>query len=357
MDRRATGTQRYSGLERHTHGGVIMNKRPREIPISNEPDTDNPWYRNRHTKYGRFGYGGILLPKRVVRPFWTPAMVSIDDKRMVLEGIGKRDFLSILSGLCLVIGGSVLIVWFVANSGFSTDFYVALAFLTLSLILYLWYKRSPVSWYKYFERDTGIFETRHGFTRKRYRLNFSDCEARLSTRPTYVGSINYSLSIVSPGTGGFHLMELSASGTDILLGYWSFLVQYMDKNKPLPDVKELSAYPDREPGLGSWQEWEEKEKQLDFVDPYINWLRELELNPKLDLANYYRDNNYRKWSWAQGWFYMFLIFMAVPNLFHMFDFSSEGLFMSWKAQKFMFWIAAPIAALSGLVSYFFFRKE
>jgi hypothetical protein len=334
-----------------------MDMQARENPMSNEPSPDNPWYRHRHTKYGRFGYSGILLPKRVVRPFWTPAMVSIDDKRMVLEGIGKRDFLSLLSGLCLVIGGSVFLVWFIANTGISIDFYVALAFLALSLIFYLWYKRTPVSWYKYFERDTGIFETRQGFTNKRYRMNFSECEARLSTRPTYVGSINYSLNIICPGTGGFHLMEVSASSTDILLGYWSFLVQYMDKSKPLPDVKALSDYSNLEPGLGSWQDWEEKEKEIDFVDPYIEWLRELELNPYLDLANYYRDNNYRKWAWAKAWGSMYLAMLALINLIYMFNFDMEGLFMPWEWQKSLLWITTPIMVFSGFISYFFFRKQ
>jgi hypothetical protein len=334
-----------------------MTKQPIEKPIGNEPDPDNPWYRNRHTKHGRLGSPGILLPKRVVRPFWPPATVSIDDKRMVLEGIGKRDFLSLLSGLSLVIGGSILLVWFLSNTGFSTDFFVAIAFLIFSIIFYFWYKHTPVSWYKYFERDTGVFETRVGFTNKRYRMNFSECEGRLNTRPTYVGSINYSLYIDCPGIGGFHLMELSASSTDILLGYWSFLVQYMDKTKPLPDVKKLSDYPNLEPGLGSWQDWEEREKQLDFEDPYIDWLRELELNPKLDLSNYYRDNNYRKWNWARIWLFMYLTILALINLIYMFNFDMEGLVMPWEWQKSLLWILTPLFFLSGLVSYLFYRKQ
>lgn len=334
-----------------------MSKKSTETPIIDEPDPDNPWYRNRHTKYGRFGYGGTLLPKRVVRPYWSPAMVSIDDKRMVLEGIGKKDGLQMLSGLCLVIGGSILLLWFISNTGFSIDFYVAMAFLAFSLIFYVWYKRTPVSWYKYFERDTGIFETRQGFTRKRYRVNFHECDGRLSTRPTYAGSVNYSLGLACPGTGGFHLLELSASNTDILLGYWSFLVQYMDKSKPLPDVKKLSDYPNRDPGLGSWQEWEEKEKQIDFTDPYIEWLRELESNPKLDLSNYYRDDKYLKWAWAKVSFLSYIFMLALLNLFYMFDFSEEGLFMPWDLQKIILLFFTPIFFLMALVSYFLFRRD
>jgi hypothetical protein len=334
-----------------------MTKRSIKKPTGNKPDPDNPWYRNRHTKHGRLGSPGILLPKRVVRPFWPPATVSIDDKRMVLEGGAKKDFLYLVSGVSLIITVGGAVVWYILGAERSNGHYITLISLAICLIFYLWAKRTPVSWYKYFERDTGIFETRQGFTNKRYRLNFSECEGRLNTRPTYVGSINYSLYIDCPGIGGFHLMELSASSTDILLGYWSFLVQYMDKTKPLPDVKELSEHPNREPGLGSWQDWEEKEKQLDFVDPYIDWLRELELNPKLDLSNYYRDNNYRKWNWVKITFIFYILAMAIPNLFWMLDFSEEGLFMPWDLQRFLLVGFFLISSFVGLVSYFFYRRQ
>jgi hypothetical protein len=122
-------------------------------------------------------------------------------------------------------------------------------------------------------------------------------------------------------------------------------------------VKELSEYPNREPGLGSWQDWEEKEKQLDFVDPYIDWLRELELNPKLDLSNYYRDNNYRKWNWVKITFIFYILAMAIPNLFWMLDFSEEGLFMPWDLQRFLLVGFFLISSFVGLVSYFFYRRQ
>jgi hypothetical protein len=279
-----------------------------------EIESDNPWIQHRKGLTGKLLTPGILLPKRIVRPFWTPTTVSIDNKRVVIEGMGKRDFLSLLSGLSLVIGGSVLLVWFLANTGFTTDFYIALVFLALSLIFYLGYKRTPASWYKIFDRETGYFETSRGLPRKRFRVRFSDCEGRLSSGATYVGSINYGLHLSCPGTGGFHLMELSASSTDLLLGYWSFLVQYMDKSKPLPDVKGLSNYPNREPGLGSWQEWEEREKQIDFVDPYIEWLRELERNPNLDLANIGKS---KATHYAAIYMILAVFFISISCLFYL----------------------------------------
>jgi hypothetical protein len=279
-----------------------------------EIETNNPWIKHRNGLTGKLLTPGILLPKRVVRPFWTPAMVSIDDKRMVLEGIGKRDGLQMLSGFSLLGAGTTGFLGLFAGDEFPELYYSAIIGLVLSLIFYLWYKRTPVSWYKIFDRETGYFETSRGLPRKRFRVRFSDCEGRLSSGATYVGSVNYGLHLSCPGTGGFHLMELSASGTDLLLGYWSFLVQYMDKSKPLPDVKGLSDYPNREPGLGSWQGWEEREKQIDFVDPYIEWLRELERNPNLDLANIGKS---KTTHYAVIYMILTVFFISISCLFYL----------------------------------------
>jgi hypothetical protein len=80
--------------------------------VRQEPDPDNPWYRARHTKHGKQGAPGELLPKRWLRPFSTSHYVSLDDSRLVQEGVGKKDFLQILSGFGYFIGGGLLLwVW------------------------------------------------------------------------------------------------------------------------------------------------------------------------------------------------------------------------------------------------------
>jgi hypothetical protein len=63
----------------------------------------------------------------------------------------------------------------------------------------------------------------------------------------------------------------------------------MDKNKPLPDIPYLKDYPNRDPGLGDWDAWEEKMKKDQIVDPYAIWLTELGRHPEWDVANYGRD--------------------------------------------------------------------
>jgi hypothetical protein len=63
----------------------------------------------------------------------------------------------------------------------------------------------------------------------------------------------------------------------------------MDKRKPLPDVPWLEAYPNKEPGLGDYESWKEKQKKDEIVDPYAVWLYELSQHPEWDVGNYGRD--------------------------------------------------------------------
>ncbi|RFA29870.1 hypothetical protein CAI21_08530 [Alkalilimnicola ehrlichii] len=72
------------------------------------------------------------------------------------------------------------------------------------------------------------------------------------------------------------VLDSSAGGPDRPLAIWSFLVQYMDKDGPLPDVPALAEYPNRTPGLGSWDEW----KKGALRDPFLSWKAEWNSMPK-----------------------------------------------------------------------------
>jgi hypothetical protein len=81
------------------------------------------------------------------------------------------------------------------------------------------------------------------------------------------------------------MLTTSITGVDYALGYWSFLVQYMDKDGPLPECVDLEKYPNLTKGLGTWKEWEEAQRTIGYVDPYYEWLAEVKEDPALDVAN------------------------------------------------------------------------
>jgi hypothetical protein len=81
------------------------------------------------------------------------------------------------------------------------------------------------------------------------------------------------------------MLTASVFGVDYALGYWSLLVQYMDKEGPLPDCVDLEKYPNLRKGLGSWKEWKEGTAQKGKPDPYYEWLEALKEDSSLDEAN------------------------------------------------------------------------
>jgi hypothetical protein len=230
-------------------------------------------------------------------------------------------------------------------------FYAAGIGLVVGIILHIIARRTPVSWYSYFERDMGYYETRVGFLRKRRRVLFKECEGRLVTGASYIGTVHYHLFLDCPGVGSYLLMTQPASGADDLLGYWSFLVQYMDKKKPLPDIKALEAYPNREPGLGSRQEWEEKKNAPDFVDPYAEWQIQLKHNPQWDLANYYMKPSAMFWSLGKLLWGGVLIALVFFNIIWCVSEGTIGL-MSWDILSMILWLGIPIFTIIWIIIFF-----
>jgi hypothetical protein len=103
-----------------------------------------------------------------------------------------------------------------------------------------------------FDREKGTISFPKGmFQKGTLEGLWEDWSARLWVQSTSVGAAQHTLSRVHLPTGLMGMLTASLAGIDTPLGYWSFLVQYMDKEGPLPDVPKLRDYPNRTSGLGS----------------------------------------------------------------------------------------------------------
>lgn len=137
-----------------------------------------------------------------------------------------------------------------------------------------------------FDREKGTVTFPKGlFSPGNYEGPWGDWSARLWIQSTSVGAAQHTLSIVHLPTQKMGMLTASITGVDIPLGFWSFLVQYMDKNAPLPNIAELENYSNRTDGLGTWEEWEEGSSRVGKRDPYYEWLAELKEDPSLDEVN------------------------------------------------------------------------
>ncbi len=216
-------------------------------------------------------YGIRKLPREIVRPFEVCGADYLDDKELrIAPSWGMEMWLYILRNLAYLIafmgfaGGVALpnsfaepevVPMIVGGGGIGVILHIA---------SYLIPKRQAV-----FDRTTGMVRTpNHPFVRKKAtETPFDEWEAITTFHYTQIGSPTYRLFIRN--TKIPYIVLVGASSTfDEVLGMWSFLLQYMKKDAPLPDVQSFKKYPNRTKGLGSWEEWKWKSRLPDFVDPY-----------------------------------------------------------------------------------------
>jgi hypothetical protein len=85
------------------------------------------------------------------------------------------------------------------------------------------------------------------------------------------------------------MIDTSVIGVNTLLSYWSFLVLYMNKNGPLPNIPELQKYDNLAEDLGPTKNWDEKIASGEIFDPWKEWQIELKEHPELDVINESRE--------------------------------------------------------------------
>lgn len=257
--------------------------------LTDAPGEYNPWTANLKGWQKHAEIPGDPLPKRLLRPYWFEPPVRMDDKQYVYLNItDRKSGLGMVYGFAYIIALSTFVLGIAADGEFSGLFYATIICLCIAIPMHLYTRKLEYNRFRIFDREKGVFISERGwFKKKTIEVPFHECEGRLH-RQAHVYTVHFALYLDHPDVfGGIPL--ISTSTLDEPLGYWSFLLQYMDKNKPLPDIPLHEKYSDREPGLGSWKEWKELEKQPDFIDPFALWLAELEDHPEWDKVNYGRE--------------------------------------------------------------------
>lgn len=224
-----------------------------------------------------------------------------DDKQYREAAPGDKTITLVLVYGPLYLGAIFcFLVWYASHFEDIRWFLGGLLCLALAVPLNKYANRAKTTRFNTFDRETGICTFPWGFWGNiKSEYPFSECEGRISRGTRSTGASCHILWLYHPQIGVRHLFE-SVSGIDLCLGYWSFLVQYMDKNVPLPNVPHLQHYPNRTPGLGSWDDWKRKSEEPGFVDPFYQWEVELNKNPRLDIAYYWDHPEEAPWNAQKG---------------------------------------------------------
>jgi len=184
-----------------------------------------------------------------------------------------------------MIAGTAAVGWTATKIREDIALFGTMACLAIAIPLHLIGKRLKSNRFRVYDRQNGTIRREYGWFKLKYHETpFGECEGYLVSAQNQMGLIRHMLMLVHPSLGSFLLTE--GTDLDISLGFWSFVIQYMDKNKPLPDIQLLEEYPNREPGLGEWSIWKKKMGTFQIDDPYSLWLKELEQHPELDAGNF-----------------------------------------------------------------------
>jgi hypothetical protein len=218
------------------------------------------------------------LPKRLFRPFPNySADRDMDDKRFIdLTDVpwGWKGSFSMWAYIFSLIGTvSAGLIW-ISDPLYRPAAIAAGVSLSFGVAWHLFARKrglNETDRFITFERETGLVHWECGYFKKKVLIfPFHEAEACLQRtgRPIVGAGIalpEQRLIVLHANGGG--ILDTSTLGPDGPLSYWSFLVQYMDRSAPLPDVEPLKQYPNRSKGLGTWEEW----KRNPPLDPYLHW--------------------------------------------------------------------------------------
>jgi len=251
--------------------------------------SNNPWHNMKGLQRHLRVEGKILPKHRLLRPFYHEYPQRLDDKQYVIPSPSSlKSELHFFYGFLYIVAGGAAFGWSITKFEVDPALWVTLICLAIAIPAHLYGRSLKQDRFITYDRERGILRLEYGFFRLKYReIPFWECEGYLITSPNQMGLMRPTLNLQHPSKGSYAIVE--GAEYDLPLGYWSFLIQYMDKSKPLPDVPWLEAYPNKAPGLGDYASWKEKMKKDEIVDPYAVWLVELGQHPEWDVGNYGRD--------------------------------------------------------------------
>jgi len=272
-----------------------------------DPTSVNPWHNMKGIQKS-VRIPGKILPKRLLRPYFYDHPYRIDDKQYVIASISSlKDGLHFVYGsLYLIAGGAAFLGW-AAQGDFPQLFYISAIALAIALPLHKYGKTLKRDRFRTYDREKGTIRREYGWFKLKYHeMTFWESEAYLVSGSNQMGLMRHMLFLFHPSGQSFLVTE--GADYDWPLGYWSFLLQYMDKSKPLPDILSLKKYPGKEPGLGDWKTWRKKIAKREVIDPYLVWEAQLAKHPEWDVGNYGRDLSK---SWRPQFYFALSVFAVL----------------------------------------------
>lgn len=204
----------------------------------------------------------VVLPQKIMRPFWHPKANAIDNKVYSTDLPYERPLLicsGILISAILCLAVAAFAIWrhmhtseprMEIDNELIITVLVTLAALGLGgALINLFIKAVPA-------RHWELNRESHKLTVPTKKLvpvyitdQYSEFQAKILHEINLFGKRRTRLVVEHPKSGLQICIFSTTDSANVLVGYWSFIVQFMKPDAPLPDVPSLNHYPNTTPGV------------------------------------------------------------------------------------------------------------
>lgn len=204
----------------------------------------------------------IILPQKIMRPFWHPKAITIDNQVFATDLPYERPLFIcgvILTGAILSLTLAAFVIWrYVLTQGarieINNELIIStvislLALSTGGFLINLFIKAVPARHWQ-LDRQTHMISMPMARLVPAYYTDQYDLfQAKILHEINLFGKRRTRLVIEYQKTGQQVCVFMTSESTNMLVGYWSFIVQFMKQDAPLPDVPALNHYPNTTPGV------------------------------------------------------------------------------------------------------------
>mgnify|MGYP006921587257 CR=1 FL=1 len=204
----------------------------------------------------------VELPQTIMRPFWHPEALQLDDHKFCMPLNIQRPVISamlvlIVSLVLMIAAGFTLYEIYLAYKStgiLSEQYYPGLgagaALLLVALLGLYFFARINQSRYICFDRQQHRIQfTTLGLLPRLQELPYDNLQGLILHRKSLFGQRLSILALQCQRDNRTIPLACTRDNPQTLAGFWSFLVQYMKLNAPLPDVPALHDYPNTTPGV------------------------------------------------------------------------------------------------------------
>jgi len=202
------------------------------------------------------------LPQTIMQPFWHPAEVFLDNKQFCTPFSNNNSYT--ITIIVLIFSLTLFLVSFFfistlfnelqATKTLDTQATTSLfsffaTFLPASLLLILLFQLVKPRTLSFNRENHSIKYPKRNSLLKYFEEDYDKFKGKIRYLRSPFGKRKAILFLEHIENNHSILLCSTLQNPRNLLGYWSFLVQYMKKNAPLPDVPELHNYPNKTAGI------------------------------------------------------------------------------------------------------------